>query len=286
MYSYELHQIISNRFLVSWPLLVFNSLPLLVKWRPPGQVQTFDSGWLHFFALGHTTCLHTTLLLSGATDFCFIVALWCSLSFVFNSSLHPLAGIFIVLKPNNLLSSCSLSPEMRCSQTENVQLCMLGKQHFCKVKKWKRISIKQNSNLMPTSSKSAWNMLPGLMASWTGIFKISLQYCMNIKIFLGRDFEKTLAFQIGASYKLKFIWKTHSEKSARRHSDGQADYTILDDLLIGQCIQFSMFNHFPLCRGCFIALSWHSSCLHIRVMEYKQRVLCNSWAWRNNMYYK
>lgn len=76
-------------------------------------------------------------------------------------------------------------------------------------------------------------MLPGLMASWTGIFKISLQYSMNIKIFLGRDFEKPLAFQIGASYKLKFIWKTHSEKSARRHSDGQADYTILDDLLIG-----------------------------------------------------
>lgn len=121
MYSYELHQIISNRFLVLWPLLVLNSLPLLDKWRPPGQVQTFDSGWLYFSALGHTAAPHTIQSHNSPSYwghwffFFFMVALWCSLSFVFNSSFHPLAVVFIVLKLSNLLSPCRLSPGMRCS---------------------------------------------------------------------------------------------------------------------------------------------------------------------------
>lgn len=42
---------------------------------------------------------------------------------------------------------------------------------------------------------------------------------------------------------------------------------ILEDLLIGRCTQFEMFNYFTFCGGCFIALSWHGSFLQMWKME-------------------
>lgn len=63
-----------------------------------------------------------------------------------------------------------------------------------------------------------------------------------------RSFQEEIeAFGFSYGYSLQteiHTKKTFSEERKRKYSDGQDEYTILEDLLIGQCIQFSLTNLF------------------------------------------